>query len=1112
MPMKRGLAEVGNIPRPEAEADRQAQFAAALRESEDRFRAIAEAASDWFWETDASLRFTYVTARYFEVTGLDPANVIGKTREELAIGLEPSDDPEKWHRHRDILKRRLPFRGFEYSLTDRQGGLVTVQISGAPRYAADGQFLGYIGAGTDVTGQRRSEAAQRQVLLELNAILDNASVGILYTRDRIVQRCNPRASEIFGYEVGAMIGRLGSSLFPDAASYDAFGQRYAPSLLAGQPISVEWQFRHADGHLFWCRVIAKASDPERTAQGTIWIIEDIEEKRAAQEKLTAALRDFESIMANASVCIVLTRDRKIQRYNRKFAEVFGFEGDAGIGQSARILCRSDEEYAELGRQAGPLLSAGRPYHKEMYLRCQDGSDRWFNSIVYVTNPEQPAEGTVWILEDRTAFKLADEALRRSHDELEQRVNERTAELSNQLHFLQQLIEAIPGPVFYKDANARYLGCNSAFESFIGLKAEQLIGKTPYDIAPPDLAKRYEASDRELLENPGFSIYESQVRFANGETRDVMFHKATFTRADGSVAGLVGVMLDITERKHLEKYLRQAATVFESSAEGVTITTSDGAIIAVNRAFTEITGYEESEVIGQNPRILQSGRHSKSFYRDMWDALKDTGRWRGEVWNRRKDGTLFPEWISITAVRDPNGHVVNYVATFSDITQQKESEERIQSLAFSDPLTGLPNRRLLLDRLQHALATCSRNKRHGALFFIDLDDFKDLNDTLGHDKGDELLRQVARRLVNSVREGDTVARFGGDEFVVMLEDLSEKSLEATAQAEGVGEKILQMLNQPYDLDGQPQHSSPSIGITLFEGQHHTVDELLKRADLAMYQAKQAGRNGLRFFNPEMQILVAARVRLEADLRQGILDNQFILRYQPQVDQFGRITGAEALLRWNHPKRGVVSPAEFIPLAEETGLILPLGRWVLQTACAQLAEWAKREETAHLTLAVNVSACQFRQPDFVEQVLEILDSRKIDPTRLKLELTESLLLDDVESIIKKMMSLKAKGVCFSLDDFGTGYSSLSYLKRLPLDQLKIDQSFVRDVLADPNDAAIARTVVALAHSLGLAVIAEGVEIESQRQFLRDHGCLAYQGYLFSPPLLLAEFERFIDPKLL
>ncbi len=567
-----------------------------------------------------------------------------------------------------------------------------------------------------------------------------------------------------------------------------------------------------------------------------------------------------------------------------------------------------------------------------------------------------------------------------------------------------------------------------------------------------------------------------------------------------------VLLYLRETQKAREDLRIAATAFESQ-EGMFITNASSVILRVNRAFTDITGYSAEEAVGQTPGLLKSGHHDADFYAAMWENVRLTGKWQGEVWNRRKNGEVYPEWLTITSVKDAAGNVTHYAATLNDITLRKLAEDEIRQLAFYDPLTQRPNRRLLMDRLQQALASSARSKLNGALLFIDLDNFKTLNDTLGHDVGDILLKQVAQRLADCVREGDTVSRLGGDEFVVMLEDLGGSPEEAANLAETIGEKIITVLNQPYRLNSHEHHSTPSIGVTLFGEQGETVDDLLKRADLAMYQAKAAGRNTLRFFDPDMQAAVTFRAAMEADLRHGLRQDEFFLHYQPQVDGDGRITGAEALVRWHHSRHGLVAPAEFIPLAEETGLILPLGYWVLESACARLVAWAGQPEMAALTLAVNVSARQFRQPDFVDQVMAVLEHTGANPQKLKLELTESLLLDNVEDIIAKMAALKAEGVGFALDDFGTGYSSLSYLKRLPLDQLKIDRSFVQDVLSDPNDAAIARTIVALAQSLGLEVIAEGVETEAQRAFLASQGCHAYQGYLFSRALVLEAFEALV-----
>ncbi len=459
----------------------------------------------------------------------------------------------------------------------------------------------------------------------------------------------------------------------------------------------------------------------------------------------------------------------------------------------------------------------------------------------------------------------------------------------------------------------------------------------------------------------------------------------------------------------------------------------------------------------------------------------------------------PVWVSISGepIFDEAGQFTGYRGVARDITERKLAEAEIQRLAFYDELTGLPNRRLLMDRLDRAMKTCARESCHGALLFLDLDNFKGINDTMGHEWGDRLLVQVGVRIGACVRATDTVARLGGDEFVVVLQGLDAVVDAAAAQAETVAQKVLAALNQPYLMQSSEVHSTPSIGIALFRGVHLPVQELLKRADLAMYQAKSQGRNTLCFFDPAMQAAASARSALEGDMRLGILRNEFLLHYQPVMDESGKVLGAEALVRWNHPQRGMVPPGDFIPLAEQTGLILALGRQVLTLACRQLASWARAPHTALWTVAVNVSAKEFRQPDFAEEVLSVLRDCGADPAHLKLELTESLLLHDVEDSILKMQALRTQGVGFSLDDFGTGYSSLSYLKRLPLDQLKIDQSFVRDVLTDPNDATIACTIITLAHSLGLDVVAEGVETEGQRAFLLRNGCRQFQGYLFGRP---------------
>ncbi|ADE13036.1 bifunctional diguanylate cyclase/phosphodiesterase [Sideroxydans lithotrophicus] len=590
---------------------------------------------------------------------------------------------------------------------------------------------------------------------------------------------------------------------------------------------------------------------------------------------------------------------------------------------------------------------------------------------------------------------------------------------------------------------------------------------------------------------------------------------------------VGVTFNIDERKRKEEQLivleQDTRTLIENSPDTVARYDHECRRIYVNPALASSFPGGAEKILGKKPSEIPGGPEFDKFEAKIVEVFATGNNALFELKWQGKDGKELCNHIRLTAERDSSGRLTSVLAIGRDITELYESRaalkranaqlenmnDLLQSQATSDPLTGLPNRRFMLDRLKHALASSSRSGREGALLFIDLDNFKTLNDTLGHDVGDQLLQQVAHRLETCVREGDTVARLGGDEFVVMLEDLSEKDLEAAAQTEAVGEKILAALNQPYQLGKHEYRNTPSIGATLFNDHQQSLDELLKQADIAMYQAKRAGRNALRFFDPQMQETINSRATLENELRKALELHQFYLFYQVQVDSVQedgshRATGAEALIRWAHPERGLVSPAQFIPLAEETGLIVPIGLWVLDTACAQLKTWQHDALTRGLVLAVNVSAKQFRQPDFVAQVDAAVQRHGIDPKLLKLELTESLLLENIQDTIATMNALREIGIRFSLDDFGTGYSSLQYLKQLPLDQLKIDQSFICDLVSDSSDRAIVRTIIAMAQSLNLNVIAEGVETEAQRQILLEKGCIHHQGYLFSKPVPINQFE--------
>jgi diguanylate cyclase (GGDEF)-like protein/PAS domain S-box-containing protein len=655
-----------------------------------------------------------------------------------------------------------------------------------------------------------------------------------------------------------------------------------------------------------------------------------------------------------------------------------------------------------------------------------------------------------------------------------------------------------------DANGQYTFLNEQAERLLGSDTQQLLGRRLWNSFQKTVRLRLEEQFRAACaKGARMDFEELDARLAH------WFEVRAFPFAGGMAAHL----RDVTGRRKAQEQLRLLEGSI-SRLNDIVIITEAGPfsepgprIVFVNEAFERRTGYSRDEVVGRSPRFLQGPNSQRRALDQIRAALEEWRPARVDLINYKKNGE--PYWVDldVSPVWDKQRKLTHWVAVGRDVTERKLAEEKIQHLAFYDALTKLPNRQLLMDRLHAALSDPGR-PREGALMFIDLDNFKVLNDTLGHQKGDTLLQLVAERLRSCVAKGDTVARLGGDEFVILLENRGDKPLDPAKGARAVAERILAALGEPYVLPGYLHHSTCSIGVTLFGQTDRTVSELLKQADLAMYQAKNAGRNTVCFFDPEMQAVVSANAALASDLRQAWRETQFLIDYQPQVGEDGRMIGVEALLRWKHPQRGMVPPDQFIAAAEETSLIIPIGRWVLDQACAQIAAWEERPERRHLTVAVNVSVRQFRHPEFVDEVMSAIEHSGIQPHKLKLELTESLLADGIDVTIAKMGRLKAMGVTLSLDDFGIGYSSLSYLKRLPLDQLKIDREFVKDILIDANDAAIAKAVIHLAHSLDLDVIAEGVETEAQREFLARQGCHSYQGYLFCRPLPIEALEAFME----
>lgn len=661
--------------------------------------------------------------------------------------------------------------------------------------------------------------------------------------------------------------------------------------------------------------------------------------------------------------------------------------------------------------------------------------------------------------------------------------------------LGHFIEHAPISIAMFDRQMNYLAHSGRWTKDYGRGHSDLIGLNHYMIHP-DLPETWKDVHRRALRGETITNDGDMWTQADGSRHWLKWAVLPWTDESGAIGGIIMSAEDITERKRAEEALRVAAVAFQSH-DGIMVTDAHASILQVNRAFADITGYDPTEVVGQTPALLSSGRHDAAFFRTMWEAITNEGHWEGQVWNRRKDGGVYPEWLSISAVRDDAGAIVNYVGVFSDVSEPKEAERRVLELAFYDALTGLPNRRLLADRLDQALAACRRNHRFGAILLLDLDNFKVLNDTRGHDYGDALLVEVARRLRGGLREEDSAARLGGDEFVVLLTDLSDDHRGAALAAEAVAAKLAAIIAEGVPINGEPHHVTVSIGATLFPHGDEGEYALLKEADIALYAAKNAGRNTIRFYDKGMQDAINLQATLEAGLRRALAEGHLEVYYQPQVAGDGSLIGAEALLRWQPPGMPMVSPNEFIPVAEATGLIQPIGRWLLETVCRQMKAWAGEFSDRPFVVAMNISVSQFMQPAFADQVRSALQSTGADPFRLKLEITESLVIRDVEHVISTMESLRRLGVQFSIDDFGTGYSSLSYLKRLPIDELKIAQNFVRGIVDSPDDRAIVRAILSLGRSLGIEVIAEGVENEAQRKLLAAEGCSHYQGYLFGRP---------------
>lgn len=777
-----------------------------------------------------------------------------------------------------------------------------------------------------------------------------------------------------------------------------------------------------------------------------------------------------------------------------------------------------------GRTDSELAVMLPPHLQETLLSCVKSDEAaWQAGVMKRSKESIRPKANEQLVFDVTKTPLFDDAGKRKALVIVGRDMTPYVETENQLRkersFTEGVLQGVNLPTFIIDNNHKVLMWNRACEEMTGILAADIVGSKEawrgfYPAPRPCLADLLVdaggATAEDFYQTYAKAEYSEGAARAEawfnlqGKQRYLSFEATPIFDAQGMLIAAIETLYDITEHMLAMDQLQLAKAVYANSHEAIVISDGDNNILSVNQAFTDITGYDPEEVIGQNPRLLSSGRHDKAFYKDMWQAIVTHGFWQGEVWDRRKNGEIYPKWLGISTIKNSKDELTNFVAIFSDLTERNSSESMVKFLTYYDPLTRLPNRVLLRDRCVQVLAAAERSGIMAALLVIDLDSFKRINDSLGHVIGDRLLQQAAERLKECVRETDSIGRLGGDEFVALLTDIPD-----IHAAELVAQKIIARFEEPIVIDNLKLDITFSIGICLYPDDGDSFDTLLKKADAAMYSAKDSGRNTYRFYAGHMSDNVLEGLQMRNQLGQAVRDGfgEFALHYQPQFDlENGRLVGAEALLRWQSPHLGPVSPANFIPVAEESGLIVPLGGWVMREACRQNREW-QDAGFEPMVVAVNISALQFRRGNIVKTVTDALHETGLAPQWLELELTESMLIQNVEHVLEILQQLKEIGVKLSIDDFGTGYSSLSYLKRFKVDKLKIDQSFVRNLATDEDDASIVQSVIQLGNSLRLKTIAEGVETAEQTEYLRRNGCNEVQGYLYSRPLPADEMTGFL-----
>jgi diguanylate cyclase (GGDEF)-like protein/PAS domain S-box-containing protein len=1065
-----------------------------LTENEQRLRITLESIGDAVIVTDAKGNITRMNSVASELTAWQEEDALGQPLPEV-FDIYQAETGEKMTNPVDLViqKGEVVELANHTVLRARNGARYHISDSAAPirvDHVRQSEILGVILVFTNVTNQYQLRQELRQSVDFLKNLL-TISPSVTYilefklaaSPEFILSYISESVINYSGYPAEYWLDQPQAwqqSIHPD--DLNKVKRTLLAVLQTDKPVTNQFRFRHRDGHYVTVEDHLSAVKDEYTQKVQIvGVVLDISEQKHTAEQNAL----FGEILERSlnEIYIFDAHTFKFIQVNHGAKTNLGFSTEE-LSEMTPVDLKKDYNLATFKALISPLLNGESQRLIFETNHCRKDGSRYDVHVDLQTAHYGESLVFIAIIED-----------------ISER-NQSQKHLNQERALLRSIIDSSPDLIFCKDAQGRYIRCNQAVMRFLAANESDIIGKTDFDFYPEQEARHYRHSDQLTLQHGSSQFYEETKNGADGKSVIFETLKTPLKNETNETIGVLSISRDISRQYEAEKELRLASLVFENSNEGIIITNQRNLIVTVNPAFTVMTGYSLEDVLGKNPSILSSGNHDKYFYEQMWNQLEQQGYWSGEVQNRRKNGEIYPQWLSIRCVENAQQQLQNYVAIMSDISKYREAERQINFLAHHDVLTSLPNRALLKDRFHQALISAERHNQKLALLYLDLDRFKFINDSLGHAIGDKLLIKVAERLTNEVREEDTVCRTGGDEFIILLPE---------TDADGAGhvaQKLVENITNHFEIEGNQLFVTVSIGISIYPDNGKDAESLNKHADTAMYRAKQAGRNQYQFFTAEMHSQIVHKLELEHALRFALARNELSLVYQPLVDiQLNKITGVEALLRWNHPEFGMISPLEFIPIAEETGMINPIGQWILHTAIAQCKQWVNQGHE-DLLIAINLSAVQFNNPLLVNIINAILHEHQLAANNLELEITESVAMVNIDLTIKQLKSLADAGIRLSLDDFGTGYSSLNYLKKFPINKLKIDQSFVFDMLVDDDDEAIVDAVITLARSLGLKTLAEGVETPEHLQSLKNKGCDFMQGYLFSRPVPAEQFINLLN----